>query len=84
MPDLAEAEITSARPLNDQDRAELEAQVAKLAGGRVRATYRRGPHAAGRRRGSDRIDGIRRLDPRAVGAVEAEAGERVKSSPDQH
>ena len=37
---LAEAEITSAHPLNDEDRAELEAQVAKLAGGRVRATYR--------------------------------------------
>jgi F-type H+-transporting ATPase subunit delta len=36
---VAEAEITSARPLNDQDRAELESQVAKLAGGRVRATY---------------------------------------------
>jgi F-type H+-transporting ATPase subunit delta len=37
---VAEAEITSAHPLNDQDRAELEAQVTKLAGGRVRATYR--------------------------------------------
>jgi F-type H+-transporting ATPase subunit delta len=36
---LTEADIISARPLNDQDRAELEAQVAKLAGGRVRATY---------------------------------------------
>jgi F-type H+-transporting ATPase subunit delta len=36
---LAEAEITSAHPLNDQDRAELEAQVGKLAGGRVRTTY---------------------------------------------
>ena len=36
---LAEAEITSAHPLNDQDRAELEAQVARLVGGRVRATY---------------------------------------------
>jgi F-type H+-transporting ATPase subunit delta len=36
---VAEAEITSARPLNGQDRVELEAQVAKLAGGRVRATY---------------------------------------------
>jgi F-type H+-transporting ATPase subunit delta len=36
---MAEAEITSALPLNDQDRAELEAQVAKLAGGRVRTTY---------------------------------------------
>lgn len=37
---MAEAEITSARPLNDQDRAELEAKVEKLAGGRVRTTYR--------------------------------------------
>jgi F-type H+-transporting ATPase subunit delta len=37
---VAEAEIISARPLNDQDRAELESQVAKLAGGRVRTTYR--------------------------------------------
>lgn len=37
---MAEAEITSAHPLNDEDRVELEAQVAKLAGGRVRATYR--------------------------------------------
>ena len=36
---LAEAEITSAHDLNDQDRAELEAQVARLVGGRVRATY---------------------------------------------
>jgi F-type H+-transporting ATPase subunit delta len=36
---LTEAEIISAHPLNDQDRADLEAQVAKLAGGRVRATY---------------------------------------------
>ncbi len=37
---LAEAEITSAHTLNADDRADLEAQVAKLAGGRVRATYR--------------------------------------------
>ena len=36
---LAEAEITSARPLNAEDRADLESQVAKLAGGHVRATY---------------------------------------------
>jgi F-type H+-transporting ATPase subunit delta len=36
---LAEAEITSAHPLDDADRAELEQQVSKLAGGRVRATY---------------------------------------------
>jgi F-type H+-transporting ATPase subunit delta len=36
---MAEAEITSAHPLNDQDRADLEAHVAKLAGGRIRATY---------------------------------------------
>ncbi len=37
---MAEAEITSALPLNEQDRAELEAQVTRLAGGQVRATYR--------------------------------------------
>jgi F-type H+-transporting ATPase subunit delta len=36
---VAEAEITSARPLNEDDRKELEVEVAKLAGGRVRATY---------------------------------------------
>ncbi|MCU1321753.1 MAG: synthase delta subunit [Acidobacteriaceae bacterium] len=36
---LAEAEITSAHALNDEDRAQLEAQVAKLAGSRIRATY---------------------------------------------
>lgn len=37
---FADAEITSANPLNDEDRAELEEQVAKLAGGRVHVTYR--------------------------------------------
>jgi len=37
---IAEAEITSAFPLNDEDRRGLEAQVAKLAGGRVRASYK--------------------------------------------
>jgi len=34
-----EARITSARPLNAEDRAQLEAQIAKLAGARVRANY---------------------------------------------
>src|SRR6185312_6258177 len=38
---LAEAEITSAHDLNAEDRTELEAQVSKLSGGRVRATYRK-------------------------------------------
>ena len=37
---LAEAEITSAHGLNENDRAELELHVARLAGSRVRATYR--------------------------------------------
>ena len=44
---MAEAEITSAHALNDADRSELEAQVAKLAGGRVRATYRQDPSLLG-------------------------------------
>jgi F-type H+-transporting ATPase subunit delta len=34
-----EARITSSRPLNEEDRAQLEAQIAKLAGARVRASY---------------------------------------------
>jgi F-type H+-transporting ATPase subunit delta len=34
-----EARITSSRPLNKEDRLELEAQIAKLAGARVRASY---------------------------------------------
>jgi F-type H+-transporting ATPase subunit delta len=37
--DAVEAQITSARPLNDEDRAQLEAQIAKLAGARVHANY---------------------------------------------
>ena len=37
---LAEAEITSAHVVNDADKAELEAQIAKLAGSRIHATYR--------------------------------------------
>ncbi len=44
---MTEAEITSAHPLNDQDRAELETQVAKLAGGNVRATYAQDPTLLG-------------------------------------
>jgi F-type H+-transporting ATPase subunit delta len=35
----AEATITTARPLNADDRASLEAQIAKLAGADVRASY---------------------------------------------
>jgi F-type H+-transporting ATPase subunit delta len=37
---LAEAEITSAFDLNEEDRKALEAQVAKLAGGKVRVAYK--------------------------------------------
>ncbi len=34
-----EARVISARPLHGDDRAQLESQIAKLAGARVRATY---------------------------------------------
>lgn len=44
---MAEAEIVTARPLNDQDRTELEQQVAKLAGSRVRTTYTLDPSLLG-------------------------------------
>jgi F-type H+-transporting ATPase subunit delta len=37
---LAEAEITTAFDLNDDVRKDLEAQVAKLAGGKVRVAYK--------------------------------------------
>ena len=37
---LTEAEISTAHPLNEQDRAALETQVSRLAGGKVRASYR--------------------------------------------
>ena len=37
---VAEAEIVSAHVLNDDDRRDLEAQVAKLAGSRVRVDYK--------------------------------------------
>jgi F-type H+-transporting ATPase subunit delta len=37
---LAEAEITTAFDLNEDDRKGLEAQVAKLAGGKVRVAYK--------------------------------------------
>jgi F-type H+-transporting ATPase subunit delta len=38
---IADAEITTAHPLNEQDRVQLETEVGKLAGGRVRALYTR-------------------------------------------
>jgi F-type H+-transporting ATPase subunit delta len=45
---IAEAEITTARPLNDENRRLLEQQVAKLAGeSRVQATYREDPSLLG-------------------------------------
>jgi F-type H+-transporting ATPase subunit delta len=37
---VAEAEVTTAFDLNEDDRRTLEAQVAKLAGGKVRVAYR--------------------------------------------
>jgi F-type H+-transporting ATPase subunit delta len=34
-----EARVTSSRPLNHEDRAQLELEIAKLAGARIRASY---------------------------------------------
>jgi F-type H+-transporting ATPase subunit delta len=36
---VSDAEVTTARPLQDADRAELEARIAALANGPIRATY---------------------------------------------
>jgi len=44
---LSEAEIITAHPLDDQSRAELEAQVAKLAGTKVRTSYSEDPALLG-------------------------------------
>ncbi len=44
---IAEAEVTTARDLNDEDRQSLEAEVAKLAGSRVRVTYSQDPALLG-------------------------------------
>jgi F-type H+-transporting ATPase subunit delta len=73
---LSEAEIVSARALNEEDRIALESQVAKLAGGRVRATYREDPSLLGGavvRIGSKVYDGsiraqLERLKQRLVSA----------------
>jgi len=42
-----EARVTSAHPMNQQDRASMELQIAKLAGARVRATYSEDPSLLG-------------------------------------
>lgn len=73
---LSEAEIVSAHALNDEDRAQLESQVSKLAGGRIRATYRQDPSLLGGavvRIGSTVYDGsiraqLDRLKQQLVGA----------------
>lgn len=44
---LAEAEITSARALDGGDRAQLESQVSKLVGSRIRVTYKEDPTLLG-------------------------------------
>jgi F-type H+-transporting ATPase subunit delta len=44
---ITEAHITSARPLDTAARSELEAQVSKLTGGPVRASYSEDPNLLG-------------------------------------
>lgn len=73
---LSEAEIVSAHVLNQEDRTALETQVAKLAGGRIRAIYREDPSLLGGavvRIGSTVYDGsiraqLERLKQRLVSA----------------
>jgi F-type H+-transporting ATPase subunit delta len=43
----AEAEITSARTLDGSDRTQLEDQVSKLVGSRIRVTYKEDPTLLG-------------------------------------
>jgi len=44
---ITEVRITSAHPLDSSARAELEGQISKLTGGRVRATYAEDPSLLG-------------------------------------
>lgn len=44
---FAEARISSARPLSDGEKQALEAEIAKLTGKRVRASYRQDPSLLG-------------------------------------
>ena len=44
---IAEVKVTTARPLNPEDRAQLEADIARLVNGRVRATYSEDPELLG-------------------------------------
>ena len=44
---VVEAEITSAKSLNEDDRRELETQISKKAGGKVRTTYLEDPSLLG-------------------------------------
>lgn len=44
---IAEAEITSAHPLTDEDKALLEQKAGALAGGKVRASYKQDPALLG-------------------------------------
>ncbi len=44
---VAEAEVTTARDLNEEDRHALESEVANLAGSRVRVTYSQDPALIG-------------------------------------
>ncbi len=44
---LVEAQITSAHALNEEDRKQLEAQIARKAGGQVRTTYLQDPSLLG-------------------------------------
>jgi len=71
-----EAQVTSARPLNPEDRATLEAQMAKLAGAKVKASYIEDPSLIGGavvQIGSTIYDGsvraqLRQLKQRLAGA----------------
>lgn len=44
---FAEAQITSARPLGDREKQELEAEIARLTGKQVRARYEQNPSLLG-------------------------------------
>ncbi len=80
---ISDAAVVTARPLKDQERAELERQVTKLAGMRVNATFREDKSLIGGAIVQHRKHDLRRLGKRPIRTLEGAPGvqlERISSA----
>ncbi len=62
---IRQAEIVTARELSKEERDALAAEVAKLAGAKIDASFKLDKSILGRHRGAHRVHGVRRLGARA-------------------